>query len=477
MTSRTPDDRMTRNAASLIASSAITAVLGLVFWVAAARLLSTGDVGIGTAIVASIILLGNVATLGLRSGLIRFMAAAGSHAGRFIGTAYALCATVAVVIATGYVIGTPLWAKDLIVLRQRPIDAVLFAMACAVWTVFVLQDNVLTGLRQAVWVPVENLGYSIAKLVLVVLLAATGAWALPVAWTVPALIAIVPVNLLVFRRLLGQDDRPPADTDVFTVRAIARFSIGDYAADIIRLLGAEVVVLFVLANRGAEDTAYVFFAMTIAATGQLVTANIVTAFIAEAAARPAHALDLARRAAVQSLAIIVPGALVGVALAPLVLRVFGETYAVNGTLLLRLLALGAIPLAVVGLGLGSGARRTRHLVGHQNRCSDGRSTAAGHHGVRALVGDRRDRLGVVAGPHGARCAARRHDTSAALERGRRPVGDRLDECPPIEHPQKPTSRSDRRRARRTRRDPPGRPGPVSAPSASERQRRRRGQGR
>ena len=352
MTSRTSDDRMTRNAAALIASSMITAVIGLVFWVVAARLLSTGDVGIGTAIVTSIVLLGNVATLGLRSGLIRFMSAAGSSAGRFIGTAYALCAAVAVVLAAGFVIGTPLWAADLIVLRERPIDAVLFAMACAVWTVFVLQDNVLTGLRQAVWVPVENLGYSIAKLAMVMLLASTGAWALPVAWSVPALIAAVPVNVLVFGRLLGQGQQRPADEAVFTARAVARFSIGDHAADMVRLLGAEVVVLFVLANRGAEDTAYVFFAMTIAATGQLVTANIVTAFIAEAAARPAHALDLARRAATQSLAIIVPGALVGVAVAPLVLRVFGATYADNGTTLLRLLALGAIPLSIVSLALG-----------------------------------------------------------------------------------------------------------------------------
>jgi O-antigen/teichoic acid export membrane protein len=327
-------------------------VLGLVFWVVAARLLSTGDVGIGTAIVTSIVLLGNVATLGLRSGLIRFMSAAGSSAGRFIATAYGLCAVVAIVLAAGFVIGTPLWAEELIVLRQRPIDAVLFALACAVWTVFVLQDHALTGLRQAVWVPVENLGYSIAKLAMVVLLASTGAWALPVAWSVPALIAAVPVNVLVFGHLLREGNHRPADETIFTVRAIARFSIGDHAADMIRLLGAEVVVLFVLANRGAEDTAFVFFAMTIAATGQLVTANIVTAFIAEASARPTHALDLARRAATQSLAVIVPGALVGVAVAPFVLRVFGSTYADNGTTLLRLLCLGAIPLAVVGLALG-----------------------------------------------------------------------------------------------------------------------------
>ncbi len=344
-------DRMNRNATALVASSVITAALGLLFWIVAARVLPTAEVGTGTAIVTSIVLLGNLATLGLRNGLIRFIAAAGVGAGRFIATSYALCATVAVAVAAGFAFGTPWWAHELTMLRHDLLTGAAFAAGTAVWTVFVLQDNVLTGLRHAVWVPIENVAYSVLKLALLAALVGAGAWALPLAWCVPALAMIVPVNVLIFRRLLPGHRRAPAEP-IFSRRAIARFAAGDFGSDLVRMLGAEVVVLVVLGMRGAEDTAYVFFAITIAASGQLVSNNIVTAFVAESAARPAAAADLARRAGLNIGRLIVPGALIGAVAAPLVLGALGSAYVDNGTTLLRLLLLDSIPLAVAALATG-----------------------------------------------------------------------------------------------------------------------------
>ncbi len=352
-------DRMNRNAAALVASSVITATLGLVFWVVAARMLPTAEVGTGTAIVTSIVLLGNLATLGLRNGLVRFMAPAGREARRFVGTSYLLCVAVAATLAVVYAAGASWWADELTVLGTDPLAGAAFAAGTAVWTVFVLQDNVLTGLRQAVWVPIENLCYSAMKLALLAGLAAAGVWALPLAWCVPALLMIVPVNVFVFRRLLPEQRSAPSA--IFTRRAIARFAVGDHAADVIRMLGVEVVVLLVLALRGAEDTAYVFFAITIAASGQLVAANIVAAFVAEASAQPSRSIELARRAGRNVAILIVPAALLGALAAPFVMQVFGADYADNGTILLRLLVLDAIPFGV--LALGTGWARLQRAVG------------------------------------------------------------------------------------------------------------------
>ncbi|MCP3854261.1 MAG: oligosaccharide flippase family protein [Actinomycetia bacterium] len=345
------DDRMTQNATALVMSSMISSALGLLFWGVAARVLPTNDVGSGTAIVTSIVLLGNLATIGLRNGLIRFMSSSGRNAGHFITSSYLLCATVALFIAVGFAYGTPWWARDLTILRHDRLAGLAFAAGTVVWTLFILQDSVLIGLRRAIWVPIENIVYSVVKLVLLIGLLATGAWALPLSWCIPALVLIVPVNLLVFGRLMpGQEHG--TDGAAFTPMAIARFSIGDFGADMIRLLGAEVVVLVVLGMRGVEDTAYVFFAITIASSGQLVTNNIVTAFVAESAARPAFGVELARRAGVNIARLIVPGALIGALAAPILLGALGSDYADNGTSLLRLLMLDSIPLAVAALAAG-----------------------------------------------------------------------------------------------------------------------------
>ena len=344
-------DRMNQNATALVASSVVTALLGLLFWIVAARVLPTADVGTGTAIVTSIVLLGNLGTLGLRNGLIRFITAAGAHAGRFVATSYALCAAVAATIAAVFAFGTPWWAHELTMLRHDLPTGLAFAAGTAIWTVFVLQDNVLTGLRHAIWIPIENVAYSVAKLGLLVALVTAGAWALPLAWCVPALALIVPVNLLIFRRLLPEHHGRPTEA-MFSRAAIVRFSIGDFGADMVRMLGAEVVVLVVLGMRGVEDTAYVFFAITIAASGQLVSNNIVTAFVAESSARPAAAEELARRAGLNIARLIVPGAMLGALAAPIVLATLGTEYRDNGTTLLRLLLLDSIPLAVAALATG-----------------------------------------------------------------------------------------------------------------------------
>src|SRR5919198_1318996 len=47
----------------------------------------------------------------------------------------------------------------------------LFVLATMVWGIFAQQDNVLTGLRQAVFVPLENVLYALAKIGLLLALA------------------------------------------------------------------------------------------------------------------------------------------------------------------------------------------------------------------------------------------------------------------------------------------------------------------
>ncbi len=44
----------------------LTSVFGFAFWILAARTMSTADVGTGSAVVAALVLLGNMSTLGLR---------------------------------------------------------------------------------------------------------------------------------------------------------------------------------------------------------------------------------------------------------------------------------------------------------------------------------------------------------------------------------------------------------------------------
>jgi O-antigen/teichoic acid export membrane protein/aminoglycoside phosphotransferase len=356
------DDRLTRNTLGLLASSAITSVVGVAFWFVAARRFTTDEVGRGAALITAIVLLANVSTLGMRNALVRFVPAAGTSVTTFIVRVYAICASVAVLAALAFAAGAPWWADELSFVREGPLTVAAFAVFTSSWTLFVLQDSVLTGLRAAHWIAVENSAYSLAKLIAIVVLAGFPTWAFGVAWVVPALATVLPVSLLVRRRVRSDATFTHPPQPVFRRRVLAGFAIGDQMSDVLRTVGAELVVLVVIARRGAESSAAFYLAAAITSTLVAFASNIAGAFTAEAAARPHDEVALLRRSAAHAARLLVPAALGTAVLAPWIMSVFGDSYRADGGTLLRVLALGAIPQALVALGVGVARLHSRMVL-------------------------------------------------------------------------------------------------------------------
>jgi len=351
-------DPMRRSAYALILATGLTSGLGLVFWALAARWLSTATVGIGAALISAMALLANLATLGLRNGLIRFLPTAGSASRRLILTSYALCAAAAVVAAILFLIGQPLWATRLDFLRTSPLAVLAFVVGTALWVVFVLQDHVLVGLRQAAWIPLENGLCSLAKIALLPLLALTGGWAVFGAAVIPAAAAVVIVTALILR-FLGRTTRDGPRTTI-PVTQLVRFAAADHLAALLWMATADLLTLLVLDELGPEASAYYFLANTIGYTLYLVVSNVGSALVAEGARRPEDTVRLARQAAWNAARLVAPLVVVGVLAAPLLLGVLGPDYAANGTVVLQLLLLSALPQVLVGTAVAT-ARIRRDL--------------------------------------------------------------------------------------------------------------------
>lgn len=361
------DDRLGRNAAALVVGALVTSGLGFAFWVLGARLLDEGDLGIASGLIAAVVLLGNAATLGLRNALQRFLPESGDAARRFVVRAYLGAVVAGLLLGTGFVAVSAWLVPDLPMIRTGIAGPALFVGSVATWAVFVLQDNVLIGLRRATWVPVENLVYAMAKLLLLLAVASWTPWGLLVAWSAPALAVIGPLNWGIFTRLVPRRaGRAGAATSTLPpFRLVARFAGGDHLADTLTYLGAEGVVLVVLAKLGPEATAPLFVALTIAAALRVLGSNVMSAFLAEAAARPADADELLWRSFLRVALVVAPAAVVGTLAAPLVLWAFGGQYGETATTVLRLFLLGAIAGAVIDVYISwlRFHRQMRRLVG------------------------------------------------------------------------------------------------------------------
>jgi O-antigen/teichoic acid export membrane protein len=342
------DDRMYRTGYFLILGTGASGVLGVVFWALAARSYSAHVVGISAATVSAIALVSGVCSLGLSAVLVRYLPVAGAATRPLILRSYALTVTLSLIAGAAVALTSDRWAPSLGYLSEG-LWPVGFALATAAMTAFTLQDSVLTGLHGAAWVPLENSLYALAKLVILVAVAALLPFAGPfVAWNAPLLPAIVLVNYLIFRRLVpamrseGALDR----------RKVIAMAAGNYGGNLFGLLGNMYLPILVANRTSATEAAYFFVPWMISISVELVALNMMTSLTVEAALDMPRLRYLSRRALRQSMRLVVPVAVLTSLLAPIGLLIFGREYADEGTTLLRLLAIGAIPNVIAALGAG-----------------------------------------------------------------------------------------------------------------------------
>ncbi len=351
-----------RNAYALVGGSWITSALGLVFWIVAARSYPAASLGVGAALISAMTLLAAIAQLNLKNALTRFLPTAGPRAAGFVLRAYGAALLGTAVVSAIFLAGLGIWSPDLRFMGENAGLVAWFIVTTMAWAVFVLQDSVLAGIRQAAWVPLENGVFAVAKIaMLVVLAAAAPTIGVYLAWTFPVLAIVLPVNWLLFRRLIprhASEARPAAATA--TTPAVARYLAGDSLAYVIWAGTIGALPLIVLALAGAEANAGFFVSWSIAYALYLVSSGMGMSLLAEGA-RNEHNIERdARRIATEAARIVIPAVAVLVLAAPVLLAALGNDYA-GDAMLLRLLALSAIPYVVVATA--ATVARVRRRIG------------------------------------------------------------------------------------------------------------------
>lgn len=342
-------DPLYRTGYYLILGTGITALLGVAFWALAAHSYSARVVGLNAAAISAMTLVSGVCSLGLSAVLVRYLPVAGGSTRLLVVRSYAVTAMLSLVVGAAAALTSQIWSPSLSFLAE-PAWLVGFAAAAAGTTVFTLQDSVLTGLRAAKWVPLENSLYSLAKLLLLVATAAALPMAGPfVAWNAPLLVAIVLVNFLIFRSLIPVASRAAG---TLSRQQLLSMAPGNYAGKLFTL-GATLYVPILVANIvGPAEAAYFFVPWMISLGLELIALNMTTSLTVEAAIDLPALRRLTRRTFVHSMRLVAPAAAFVALTAPWLLLVFGQDYADAGASVLRLLALGMIPNVVVALGIG-----------------------------------------------------------------------------------------------------------------------------
>ncbi|MFI9807084.1 lipopolysaccharide biosynthesis protein [Streptomyces sp. NPDC052301] len=337
-----------RNAYALMLNTGISAVLGLGFWLAAARYYSEDAVGQGSAAIAAMKFLAGLTAVTLTGALARFIPVAGARTGKLIFRTYAGSSLLVALAGGVFLVTLDTWGPSYRFLHGT-VNGLGFILAVAAWNLLTLQDGVLTGLRSATWVPVGNTVFSAVKLALLVAFAAafttTGVF---VSWVAAIATSVVPLGWLVFRRLVPRHMKATeGHTEPPTLQQVGRFLAGDYTGSLFSLAVIYLVPVIVAARVSSAENAYFYIATTIGGTTDLLAINMGASLTVEGSHDPGRLAANTRAALKRMARIMLPIAALWIIGAPWILGVFGDGYADAATPLLRWLAVGSVLRVVI----------------------------------------------------------------------------------------------------------------------------------
>ena len=360
---RLGEDSLFCNSAYIMATTAITSLLGFGFWVIAARTVPTVEVGRTAALISAMLLVSVFTNLGLGQVFVSRLAF------REAGREWSLTVTTGILIAAlvsllGGAIAAVLLPTLIPTLKGGLSPAVFLlvplgvtAAACSL-----VIDYACIAERQARKSFVRNVQAALLRLALIVpVSAAPGdetAWILAL-WTASFLLIDAAAIVRVLPSL-GHDFRATLDGWTGELGKIRGLIAGHQSINVGAQASTLLLPVLVSARLGAEQNAYFYTTYMVASALFFIAPAVANALFAEGAHHPERLAQELRKAARQIVVLAGIPAVVLLAVGPLILRAFGPAYAEAGGTLLRILVCVALFDAVLQLSIS--VLRVRHRL-------------------------------------------------------------------------------------------------------------------
>ena len=333
------------NSFFLMAHAAVTSISGVFFWVLAARMLDAGDVGRGAALISAALLLTFIARFGLEFGLVRFLPTIRENPSGLINSCFLISATTSMVLAGIFLIGAPFWTPQLAFVGQNILLAAGFVAVVTLAPIYAILTQVYIAARRSEFTVLQGSLMSVLKIGALPFLIGTGASiAVFASWGL-AIVVAMGVGLLLYLPRVQPQYRLHSGFQGNLTRGVLRFSLANYVSAGFSRMPTLILPLMVVNSLGAELNAFFFVAWAVVGHILAIPISIGDSLFSIGSAHQ----DGLQRYAIRSLrltaGLLLPTVLVAIIAAEKLLQLFGEEYASAGSLLLRLLAVSALPAA------------------------------------------------------------------------------------------------------------------------------------
>jgi len=333
-----------KNSYYLVGGAGVVTLLGVAFWAIVARFYPADEVGLATALISAIGLLGIFSKLGFDFVLIRYLPQEVDKRG-MLNSCFTITGLVSLFLAMIFMAGLGFWSPALLFVQEDIPLLLLFIIFTPIYSVWMLQSSAFVGMRSAKFSFAEGLIASTLKIPLPIILASFGVLGIFFSWGVASCVALMAGFFLFFPRVVTRYYPVPTIKRKL-INEMAHFSAGNYLAELFDSAPGMLLPLIIINVLGAEMGAYFYMAWACTSILFMIPVSTSASLLAEGSHDPRRFRRDAIRAIKFALILLVPAILVILTVGDKLLLLFGSEYSQNALRLLRILALSAIPLTI-----------------------------------------------------------------------------------------------------------------------------------
>jgi O-antigen/teichoic acid export membrane protein len=332
----------------MIGTTAITSLLGFIYWWVAARRFSPEAIGIASASVSAMTLLGNFCMLGLGTLLITELPRQPGRESSLISTALVIVGIVGGVVGLAFAIIVPYVIAGFSPLHTSTTNSITFAIGVSLFSITLVLDQALIGLLRGGLQFWRNTLFAIVKLAL---LFTIGSWlsvntgiAIYGTWVVASIVSLLCLLFSMMRRSGGL--RRSYLPQWGLLRKLGVAALQHHLLNLTLMFPTLALPIVVTALLSAKMNAWFYVSWMLVSFVFIVPSALTTVLHAMNSAQPA---TLARKARITMGLAFAAALLANVVLqlsAKQVLGLFGSAYAEQAAWCLRVLVLAAFPLVI-----------------------------------------------------------------------------------------------------------------------------------
>lgn len=336
------------NAGSLVGTSAVTSGLGFVYWWLAARQFPPEAVGLASAAISAMTLLGTLSILGLGTLLVGELPRQIGKEASLISSALVLVGGIGGCLGIGFAIFAPFVSTNLLSLRGNVADIMIFACGVSLTAIALVLDQALIGLLRGELQFWRNALFAMVKLVA---LFVAGFWlsqkvglTIYVTWTIGSAFSLLALaGLAILKRWWsGRIYLPHWEL----LRRQGPAALQHHALNLTLLAPSLLLPLVVTILLSATANAWFYVSMMLANFVFIVPSALTLVLYATSSAQPAELSRKIRMTLSITLVTSIVANCVFLLGAKQILGLFGPSYAKQAVWCLQMLGLAAFPLII-----------------------------------------------------------------------------------------------------------------------------------